>query len=245
MKRVHRFSLIAVGVLLAVVLASQVLPRGDRAPRRRAVVRREIAMEIVGKYLADRMPGARTLVIGNPYTRLRGQASEVRLFEEAAVKGLKRGGRKRIEFIGVDFPELIPAAVQDPSMVPIPPDATTPLSFLTAEGAWDALVDRHSNTDVVVSLIGVPADLQRLGVWRGPKPHFALLLPDLRLLGETDTIVSAFRSGKLLAVVLNRPGSPPESVPVGRDPEQEFERRFLLVTADNCEGILRALPPVP
>jgi len=236
-----RFSLIALGALLVMALAWFALPRGDRLLRDRALARRQLALRELAGYLAVRMPQARTLVIGNPFARMPDQASEVYSFEEAAIKGLKAGAGDRLTLTGVEFPQLSPAAARDPSSVPIPPDASTPLSFLCMDRAWDTLLARHPGTDVVVSLIGLPSDLQQHELWRSTKPKLALLLPDFRVVGDVDTVLRAFRSGKIVAAVLHHPAAPPESEPTAPTPKEEFERRFVLVTADNSESLLPAL----
>ena len=241
MNRLLRFSVIAFAAVLAMVLALLALPGGDRRLRDRALARRQLALRVLGDHLASRMPGARVLVIGNPFARLPGQSPEVYSFQETALKGLKTGAGNRLLLTGVDYPDLNPAAARDPSSLPLPADASTPLSFLCVDRAWDALLARHPGTDLIVSLIGLPVDLQQHEMWRAPKPKLALLLPDFRVLGDVEATMAAFRSGKIVAAVLNHPAAPPESEASLRKPLSEFERRFLLVTAENCELVLRML----
>ncbi|MCX8108576.1 MAG: hypothetical protein N3G20_07215, partial [Verrucomicrobiae bacterium] len=214
---------------------------GDRVLEDRALMRRELALEVLGEHLSTVMPGAFTVVVGNPFAKMRGQAAQVRLFEEAAVKGLRRGAGGRLRIAGVEHPELSAEALRDPSSVPIPPDATTPLSFMWIEGAWDRVLSRYPETALVVSLVGVPADVHRLEAWQGGRVKFAFLLPDFRVLGDREAVIGAFKSGKIVAAVINHPTAPPESEPVVRDRRKEFERRFILVTVDNCEAVLSAL----
>ena len=117
------------------------------------------------------------------------------------------------------------------------------MSFLVAEDSFDRLVREHPDCDVIVSLIGLPAELERVSAWRTPgPPRFALLLPDLRLLGNAAALGEALKSGKLAAFVLNKPGAPEADVPVGKNVAKEFARRFLLVTAENFEEVARTYP---
>jgi hypothetical protein len=214
----------------------------DRAVQQNAVARREIALRVLGEYVAGQAGGRQAVIVSNPFTQRSGAPGEVLAFEQAGLRGLKQGWRQNVRLAGVFFPELSPAALADPSAVNMPPDATTPLSFLTAERAWDALLKQYPDADLVVSLIGLPADLPALELWQRPKPQFALLLPDLRLLGDRPAIVAAFRRGKLLAAVLNRPGAPPESAALERDHDAEFKQHFVLVTAENLEAVLAIYP---
>lgn len=190
----------------------------------------------------SRTPGQAALIVANPFGQMPGQAREVYAFEEAAIRGLRSGWGDRIRLVGVDYPELTPAARKDPSSVPLPLDATTPLSFLTAQGAWDALASKHPQATLFVSVIGVPVGVQALDCWRNPTPRFALLLPDLRLIGDAHAIADAFKSGKLVAAVLNRPGAPSETTAIQQDDRDEFEARYLFVTAANIDDLIEVFP---
>jgi len=215
---------------------------GDRAVAQNAVARRGIALRVLGEYAAEQAGGQQAVIVSNPFTQRAGPPSEVVAFEQAGVRGLKQGWGRKVKLAGVFFPELSPAALADPGAVSMPPGATTPLSFLTAERAWDTLLKQYPGTDLVVSLIGLPADLPALELWQRPKPRFALLLPDLRLIGDRVAIKAAFRRGKLMAAVLNRPGAPPDSAALERDHRAEFAQHFVLVTAENLEAVLAIYP---
>ena len=237
-----KIPLVAVLVVVAALLAWRMFRTPARIVRGRALDRREIALRVLGEHLASQTPGQAALIVANPFGQMPGQAREVYAFEEAAIRGLRSGWGDRIRLAGVDYPELTAAARKDPSSVPLPPDTTTPLSFLTAQGAWDALASKHPDATLLVSVIGIPAGLQALDCWRNPTPRFALLLPDLRLLGDSSAIAAAFKSGKIVAAVLNRPGAPSESATIQRDDRAEFEARYLFVTAANIDDLIDVFP---
>jgi hypothetical protein len=87
--------------------------------------------------------------------------------------------------------------------------------------------------------------LEACASWKkeGP-PYFALLLPDLRMVGSAEAVATAVKSGKLIAVVLRKPGGVSEHVTVGKDFKAEFDQRFLLVTKDNIDDVLTRMPAV-
>jgi len=231
---------LSLAAILGVGLRFYLTP--ERALRNAAEDRRSLALETLGAYLAQRHAGDRILVVGNPFVQRPGQPGEIKAFEKAAVRGLRRGVAGRLEVAGIAYPALAPKAAANPAAVSLPPNATTPLSFMTAPDAWDRLRREHPAANLWVSLIGLPVGVARMAVWKEPVPRFALFLPDLRILGGTAAVRAAFRSGKLVAMVLNRPGAPPQSAaPVG-DARAEFNRRFLLVTPENCEAALRQYP---
>jgi hypothetical protein len=235
--------LLAVALLAGLLfLAWRLVFSPDRAVRNLALARREIATRVLAEAVAGELPGKQALVISNPFTQQPGQPAAVYAFEEAGVAGLRAGFGQALRLQAVAFPELSPAALHNPEMLPMDPDTTTPLSFLTAEGAWDTVLRNYPGADVFISLIGVPLDLPRLEVWRQPKPQFALLLPDLRMIGGLAAVREAFRTGKVVAAVLNKPGAPPETAALARDYRAEFDTRFLLVTARNLDEVVRAYP---
>jgi hypothetical protein len=209
----------------------------DGSMKRTALVRREIALRVLAEFVAQDAPGQKVLVVSNPFTQRKTHNGDVAAFEEAALRGLEKGWGNRIQLQGIGFPELDPALANNPSHLRIDPQTTTPLSFMTTDDAWDNLLHRYPDTDLIVSLIGLPATLRNLEIWRQPMPRFALLLPDLRMIGNGVDVKEAFRSGKLSAVILEKPGAPPESVSLSRDYRAEFNQRFVLVTSSNADTL--------
>ncbi|HOW66363.1 MAG TPA: hypothetical protein P5186_24840 [Candidatus Paceibacterota bacterium] len=211
-------------------------------PQNKALARREIALRVLADHLAAQQAGKTAWIVSNPFTQRAGQPPAVYAFEEAGIRGLQKGWEGKIKLGGISFPTLLGGAIENPQQFLIDPQTKTPLSYLTAPGAWDALIPAHTNVDLIVSLVGLPLDVRNLNLWRQPKPQWVLLLPDLRMLGDLDAVRSAFRSGKLAALILDRPGAPQESTAVSADYRQEFDRFFLLVTRQNLEQMTANWP---
>ncbi len=210
---------------------------------RLATTRRAMVFEELGRIIVGSVPGAKVLVVGNPFTRVTGADDAIQDAEATAVRGLVKGLGTGAEYLGTDHPELKPGALENPRSFGIPAGASTPLSFLSAPGAWDAVVARHPGTGVLVSLIGLPADLAETQAWTEPGgPRWVLFKPDLRLLGPRAAVETAFREKRLLALVLDRPGAPPEGEPLRGDREAELGRRYLFVTAENLGAMATSWP---
>jgi hypothetical protein len=210
---------------------SQSAPESDRA----------VATRVLAEYLAKVVQPKAVLVISNPFTQQSGRSPEVYAFEKAGVEGLKEGFGAKIP-VTVAFPKLKEEVLRDPGSVAVDPQTTTPLSFLVAENSFSEVIRQNPNCDVVVSLIGLPVNLAAMKEWSQPQgPKFALLLPDWRMIGGRDEIVRAFKGKKLIAAVANKPGA---SDTPARDDKEQFENRFLLVTVENVEGLLRDFPAV-
>ena len=210
----------------------------DRARQHRALATRGLAA-----YLAERFPTHRALVVANPFTQRPGLPEGIYAQEEAGIRGLQAGFDHRIVLEEVVFPSLKSKAQQDPRSVEIDPTTSTPLSYLVAEDAFDKLVQAHPDCDLIVSLIGLPAELGRVEAWRPTSVvKFALLFPDLRMIGSKAALREAVKREKLAAFVLPRPNAPSDQTPMGRNLKVEFERRFLLVTPHNVDQMLEAHP---
>lgn len=234
----------ATGALAAVAAFWLLYARFNGAGWRPALSSREVATRALGSYLGQRFPGARVLVIGNPFTQRSGQAPEIYEFERASVVGLRSGLGGPPDRVTIAYPELRPEFLKDPQSVFIDPKTTTPLSFLVSDDAFDRLVAAHPQCGLIVTLIGAPLGIRDTKLWRTPeKRSLALLLPDWRFLGNREEIVAAFKTGKLAAAVVNKPGAaPPDEAVQSSDARSEFDRRFLLLTSDNVEEMLASYP---
>jgi len=215
---------------------------GRRGPHQEALQVRELATRGLAEHLARSFAGRRTLVVSNPFTQQRNLPRQMEQMENAGLRGLKQGFGSKVVLAAVAFPELKAEAKANPRAVFIDPETTTPLSYLFADDAFDKLARQHAGCDLIVSLIGLPANLQRVQCWQDPDgPKFALLLPDLRLIGGRQSVRRAMQRGKLIACVLAKPGAP-ETAPAAADFAAEFEKRFVLVTPENVDQAMGSYP---
>ncbi len=208
---------------------------------RPALDSREVATRVLGEHLARVFPGAKALVIGNPFTLRSGQDPEIYAFEKAGIRGLELGfgGPGAIRVV---YPELHKEFLERPASVYVDPRTTTPLSYLVADGEFDRLAKANPGYDLIVSLIGLPLGIGESEVWltTTTKPFFGLLLPDWRIIGGPEAVQQAVKSGKIAAAVINRRGASAEAdADAGADYHAEFERRFVLVTKENIDNLLR------
>jgi len=212
-------------------------------PQGNAVRVREIATRGLAEHLARTHPGKKALIVSNPFTERKDTAKAIVEMEQAGIRGLRGGFGQSVSMAAIAFPELKPEARENPRALLTDVETSTPLSYLMTPGAFDQLASKHPDSEIIVSLIGLPLEIARCEVWKaaGP-PRFALLLPDLKVIGDAVAVIGAMKSGKLAAFVLVRPGAPGDDTTPGRDLKAEFEKRFLLVTAENVEQVLQAHP---
>lgn len=171
-----------------------------------AIQLRQRALEMLGGHLLSKIEGDRVLVVSNPYAETASASSKTRRFEEAALRGLKKSLGVEKELV-VDFPAIQPEFRDHPEKASIPTDSTTPLSFIMAPDAIDRLLAVHSDCALVISLVGLPVGVEGTGAWQSEIP-FALLKPDLRVLGSKGQARKLFREQKILAAVVTDKESP-------------------------------------
>jgi len=230
--------LLLVVVAFALWLFLKPDPFGD------ALQEREIAARGLAEHLARTHRDKRAIIVSNPFTQQAGTAKAIVAMERAGVRGL------RVEFSNgglagpaTAFPELRPGARENPAALLADVETTTPLSYLVAPEAFDQMAKEFAGHQIMVSLIGLPVDIQLTEVWKATNAvQFALLLPDLRIIGDAAAVKDALKSGKLAAFVLAKPGTPDDQKVRVNDWRAEFEKRFLLVTPENVEQLLQTYP---
>lgn len=211
-------------------------------PQGSALRAREIATRGLADYLAAHHAGQRALVVSNPFTQRKDANPAIFDTEEAGLRGLREGLAGKVASIIV-WPELKPEALADPRALIAGRETVTPLSYCVTTDAFDKLTRTHPDCTLIISLVGLPAELDRCEAWnRIGAPKFALLLPDLSIVGDASAVEAAFKSGKLLACVLRKPGGLADHAPGHGSFKIEFEQRFVLLTAENAGPLLEANP---
>lgn len=218
-----RYALLVIG--LAAVAAMVLLTR-PASPKGAALNARQRGMELLGARIAKLRPQCKVLVLSNPFAKESGYLSENSRFERAGLRGL-RIGLGRSSPVKIVFPEVRPEYFTNRQSIIIPPDTSTPLSFLMQPESLDKLAEAHPECRVIVSLIGLPAGVRNLKIWEeNDQRCFALLLPDLRVVGTPADVLGAFQRGKLLTAV------------VGDSESNES----LIVTKENVADVLEHQP---
>jgi len=202
-----------------------------------AMHEREIATRRLAEYLVKSRAGQRVLIISNPFAPTQG--GRILAQEAAGIRGLRKGFADKIAIEAVAYPNLRPEARTNPRSIETLPGTSTPLSFLMADDCFDQLVTQYPACDLIVSLVGLPANLDQVAVWKRPAPpRFALLLPDLRVIGDAPAVKDALKSGKLAGFIAQKPIRSTSTVAH----ESAFDRQFLLINNENVEQMLADYP---
>ena len=208
------------------VLVFGALTACNSKPQNAALAKREQAMQALGACIAKLNPQCKVLVLSNPFIKDSGYLDDQSQYERAGLRGLRKGLGKQIP-VTVVPPEIRAQYYTDRQSLIFPPDCSTPLSFAIEPASVDQLAEAHSDCRVIVSLIGLPSGVEQLKLWDAKSPQsFALLLPDMRVLGPPAKAVEGFQGGKLLAAVV-------QDATTGEP---------LIVTRENVEAVLASQP---
>jgi hypothetical protein len=183
---------------------------------------RRAALRLLGEEIRHTASPTHALIFANPFTQEPGRSAEIYAFEEAGINGIQEGLGSEVE-VEVVFPKIQARFESDPASANAPPDSTTPLSYIMDPHSWEELLAQHPDCDVAFSLIGLPVGIQDTTFWNQNDPvGFALLKPDLSVLGAKESALAAFQAEKIIAAVV----------------EDGSIRKPLLVTRSNVVELL-------
>jgi hypothetical protein len=212
-------------------------------PRVEADQLRSLATWGLADYLAEHYADSRVLILANPFATRENMDQAVVDQEQAGIQGLRDGFRDEMVSVEVVYPTLLPDAYASPQSLIPDSSVTTPISFLLAPNALASLRTEHPDHDLWVSLIGLPVGISEQEIWKtGKGPKFALLLPDLRVIGNPAEIRSAVRAGKLAAFVLTRQGQMFDTQSMNENRREEFDKRYILVSSENVDKVMEDYP---
>jgi len=177
-----------------------------------------IAMKAFGAHLATMHPGSKALLVMPPTN----QYNKTR--QEAILAGLNAGFGNHIAIL-----EKVELGAGEEMI------ATE--AFMSAK-EFDDLYRAYRACDLMISLIGLPMDYQNMRIWKmkdNERPKLAVVHPPL-----TEQAVQAFIHQGLISVALSaNPAvmyNPNDPVP--KDEKEAFDKRFLLIHAQNLEAMM-------
>jgi len=207
---------------------------------------------IAGKYIADKFPGSKILLLVDDNPENKEQAVLLKVFKDAL-------GQKA-EILGTDCPRSIPvvtvaegeetavatttagaAAGSDPLAVThSADDAPTIQDIMTAETV-NYTVAKYPDINMIVSFIGLPYDLEHMNIWYEEDPEKRIKVALIG--GNIFRTKSAIASGLIVMAVNYKPdlkfdtsGSAPE------DPQEAFDKRYVMITPENINEFSEKYP---
>ena len=205
---------VALGVFVVVIIAA--VETGIFGGGSNSVMESELAFlasrgHAAGAHLAKVAPGKKILVVAEPnYDKSPQNLNLIEMIKKS---------------YGSD--NLVVEAIQIPGASEENP---MPIEEVMKAKDYDAVLAKHKDAGIVVSLIGLPQDVKRMAAFRGkPAQTFFLLSTGM---GTGKFISEQLNKGVIAGVIVPNPKADYEAK-APKDPAKAFAIRFVLVTKDN------------
>lgn len=191
---------------------------------------------VLGRHLARTLPGYKALIITH------GSNAENELLD-ASMDGLREGIGTKIAISAIDSPLPATSTVNPPEgeKSKISPERMLYLSRKMQSNNFDQLIAKHSDCNLIISLIGLPKDANKMAILNikpEKRPKLALLYYNISMMKDR------IAQGDISAAVIGRPDYVPGKNKLPKNIELAFDKRFLLVTPENVKNIASEYPSV-
>ena len=180
----------------------------------------------LGLYLKEKYSGKKAIIIKDPYSK----------DDSPLMVGLSEGLGDALNIVDIVYPEP-PKSKGDPEM-----EMMEPMETWYTKKALENLL-KYKDVDLIITTIGLP-----IGVLCGADKEFnAYCLKGKKVVFAGGSIYEhgrAFRAGCLAAAVTYKPNAEYDEKPVPKDQQAAFDKRFLLVTSENYQEVMRQHPDI-
>ena len=209
---------VALGVFIVVIIAAVMLlvETGIFGGGSNSVMESELAFlasrgHAAGAHLAKVAPGKKIVVIAEPNFEKSSQA-------KAMIDMIKKGyGSENVVVEAL----VVPGANAENAM---------PIEELMKAKDFDAALGKHKDAGIIISLIGLPQNAQRMEAFRASKPPVFFLLSTG--MGNGKFVAEKLQKGVIAGVIVPNPKADYEAT-APSDPAKAFSIRFVLVTKEN------------
>jgi hypothetical protein len=218
----------AIGLLVVVIICGVVIlyktgTFGDTETQRLIANEMKFAKSkaiVLGEKMRTKYPGVKTLVVANHNYQKSQRQQEL-------IAGLKEGlGIAAITVVDtLEFPE------KDERMGPGEIEMM-PLEEMMTSREFDALLKKHPDCRLVITMIGLPRDASGMKLWtqdESKRPALAMLN------GEIHSLKNAIKAGLIAAAVSYRPGIKFSEDPCPENPQEAFDERYIIITPENVD----------
>ena len=192
---------------------------GDSFSGNSSVIKSEFAFlasrgHAAGTHLAKVAPGKKIVVIAEPNYE---QSPQTQNLIEMVKKGY---GSDNVVVEAL----VVPGASAESAM---------PIEELMKAKDFDAVLNKHKDAGIVLSLVGLPQNAQRMAAFRGKDvPVFFLMSTGM---GTGKFVAAQLQKGTIAGVIVPNPKADYEAK-APSDPVKAFAIRFVLVTKDNLNS---------
>ncbi len=234
------------GAILAIIAAlwgikNTMMGDDQKAARDRELEYQRIQTRELGKYLAEKYAGQKAVVMVDPMLRFDVYGTALTR-EDPILEGLKQGLGTEITVVKEIYPQMPFKEKKPPVMGPdgeeiMDDDMMEPMETWFTGRELTAIMPPADTYDLFITLIGLP----------NGRPVRELSGKNLVIIGgDTPSMGSLFQANgrkglpNTVAAVTYNPDAVYDDKPIPKDPQEAFNKRFLLVTPENFESLKSA-----
>lgn len=239
-----------IGAIIAIIAALWGIKRtiaGDdmKEARSREIEYQRIQTRELGKYLAEKYPGSKVVVLVDPMLRYDVWGAPIDNREDALFEGLKQGLGSSLTIVSEITPKVPvrekPAPVQGPDGEEMPiDDMMEPLEMWFTGDHLKNLLPAKDSYDILITLIGLPSMGNLQSAMREMAGKKLVLVG-----GDSLTMGRLFSLGNrqekvapvAVAAVTYNPKAVYDDKPIPRNPQEAFDKRYLLITPENFQEV--------
>ncbi len=180
---------------------------------------------ILGQYLNKKFPNQKVLLIRD-YDFWNNQ----RFWDIVLFLGIGLGG--------VDKIEIDTIRIKNPKKEWLDPNGeiAMPIEETMRAADFDATVSAHPDCSIIVSMIGLPRDKEKLKFWNNKNKHLAMLNANI------FDLKNFIREERIVAAISFKPGVRFTDDPAPKNLKKAFDKRHLLITPENISEMEKKYP---
>ncbi len=180
---------------------------------------------ILGQYLNKKFPNQKVLLIPDYYL-----LNNRRFWDRVLFLGI---GLK-----GVDKIEIDTIRIKNPKKEWLGPDGefVLPIDAIMTAADFDATISAHPDCPIIVSMIGLPYDKEKLKFWNDKNKHLTILNANIFV------VKNIIKEGKIVAAISYKPIVKLTSSPAPTNPRKAFNERYVLITPENISEMEKKYP---
>lgn len=171
--------------------------------------------DVLGSYLKGKFPGEKVLIVAD-------RDYEKNKRTQRLIESLKAG-------LGSDA-NVDTITIASKGNVPPEEEFMMPLEEIMTAKDFNAVLDKHSDCKMVISMVGLPRDAAKMKIWQmssATRPKIAILD------GGIQSLKQAIAAGYIVAAVSYKPGVKYTEDPAPKDANKAFDLRYILINPDN------------
>ncbi|MBP1582733.1 MAG: hypothetical protein J6866_02150 [Victivallales bacterium] len=211
------------------------------AARDRELEYQRIQTRHLGEYLASKFAGSKALVIKDTMLYYNFDGSEIANPLDTQLEGLKQGIGSAITIVNEvcpPLPKLERRVEKGPNGEEMPMDELIPPMEMWFKPAdLDKLLKSAGDYDMIIALVSFP-----MGSFGSKSPAKATLEKKKVVLigGDSSVYGYLFKQGIAVAAVTHNPNAVYDDEPIPSDKQKAFDKRYLMLTAENYESVMKA-----